>query len=51
MLEINEGVRRFNKRNGFTELETQNREIGGENVAVIHVRRERPRTDRQEPTS
>ena len=51
VLEINEGVRRFNKRNGFTELETQNREIGGENVAVIHVRRERPRTDRQEPTS
>ena len=51
VLEINEGVRRFNKRNGFTELETQNREIGGEDVAVIHVRRERPRTDRQEPTS
>ena len=42
VLEINEGVRRFNKRNGFVELESQTRDIGGREVAVIHVQRRRP---------
>lgn len=41
VLEINEGVRRFNKRNGFVELEAQTRDIEGEPVQVIHVRRRR----------
>ena len=38
---MNEGVRRFNKRNGFVEMETETREIGGKPTQVIHVRRER----------
>ena len=41
VLEVNEGVRRFNKRNGFVEMETETREIGGKPTQVIHVRRER----------
>ena len=41
VLEVNQGVRRFNKRNGFVEMETETREIGGKPTQVIHVRRER----------
>lgn len=41
VLEINEGVRRFNKRNGFVELETKPMDIGGVTTPVIHVQRTR----------
>ena len=42
VLEVNEGVRRFNKRNGFVEMETETRVISGKPTQVIHVRRTRP---------
>lgn len=41
VLEANEGVRRFNKRNGFVELESETRDLDGTPTPVIHVRRER----------
>lgn len=39
----NEGVRRMNQRNGFVEVGSDEREIGGEVTVVHRVRRERPR--------
>lgn len=43
VLEVNEAVRRFNRRNGFEELESHTRDIDGEPATVIHVRARRPR--------
>lgn len=43
VLDDNEAVRRFNKRNGFEEIETDEREIDGERVVVHHVRATNPR--------
>jgi RimJ/RimL family protein N-acetyltransferase len=42
VLDHNEGVRRMNQRNGFVEVNGEEREIGGETVTVHRVRRERP---------
>ncbi|RKT77289.1 UDP-4-amino-4,6-dideoxy-N-acetyl-beta-L-altrosamine N-acetyltransferase [Terracoccus luteus] len=48
VLEQNEAVRRFNRRNGFEEVSRDVREIDGREVAVWHVRAvddsERPTT-------
>ncbi|KGN36924.1 GNAT family N-acetyltransferase [Knoellia subterranea] len=44
VLDNNEAVRRFNKRNGFEEIETDEREIDGELVTVHHVRATTPTT-------
>lgn len=41
VLAVNEGVRRFNKRNGFVELESETRDLAGTPTEVIHVRRSR----------
>ena len=38
VLESNEAVRRFNRRNGFEELATSTRDVDGVPTAVIHVR-------------
>lgn len=44
VLDINEGVRSFNKRQGFADVETYQRDINGATVLVHHVRRTRPAT-------
>ncbi|OFE14586.1 UDP-4-amino-4,6-dideoxy-N-acetyl-beta-L-altrosamine N-acetyltransferase [Humibacillus sp. DSM 29435] len=38
VLEENEAVRRFNRRNGFEEMSREVRDVGGREVAVWHVR-------------
>lgn len=38
VLEANEAVRRFNRRNGFEEISREVRNVGGREVAVWHVR-------------
>lgn len=38
---MNESARRFNQRNGFSEVGTQTRTIDGESVEVVHVVRTR----------
>ena len=38
VLESNEAVRQFNRRNGFTELDRSVRDVDGTPTAVIHVR-------------
>ena len=38
VLEANEAVRRFNRRNGFDEVAREVRDVGGREVAVWHVR-------------
>ncbi len=38
VLEVNEAVRRFNRRNGFEEVAREVRDVGGQEVAVWHVR-------------
>lgn len=38
VLEANEAVRRFNRRNGFEEISRAVRDVGGRAVAVWHVR-------------
>lgn len=38
VLEANEAVRRFNRRNGFEEISRAVRDVGGREVAVWHVR-------------
>lgn len=43
VLDNNEAVRRFNKRNGFEEIESTQREIDGEHHLVHHVRATTPR--------
>lgn len=43
VLESNEAVRRFNRRNGFAEVEREVRVVGGEQVAVWRVRASRNR--------
>lgn len=43
VLESNEAVRRFNRRNGFAEVEREVRDVGGEQVAVWRVRASRDR--------
>ena len=42
VLEANEAVRRFNRRNGFEELEQTVRDVDGTPTTVIHVRARRP---------
>lgn len=42
VLDINEGVRSFNRRQGFADVETYERDINGTTVLVHHVRRTRP---------
>ncbi|WOP19849.1 GNAT family N-acetyltransferase [Raineyella sp. LH-20] len=42
VLDANEAVRSFNKRQGFADIETYDREIDGRTVLVHHVRRTRP---------
>lgn len=42
VLDHNEAVRRMNARNGFAEISSEEREIGGTPVTVHRVRRERP---------
>ncbi|MGL5865280.1 MAG: GNAT family N-acetyltransferase [Dermatophilaceae bacterium] len=42
VLEANEAVRRFNRRNGFDEVGTEVRDVGGRPTTVIRVRAERP---------
>lgn len=42
VLEENEAVRRFNRRNGFEELSAEVREVAGRPTTVIHVRARRP---------
>ncbi len=41
VLESNEAVRRFNRRNGFAEVAREVRDVGGEQVAVWRVRANR----------
>lgn len=41
VLEANEAVRRFNRRNGFDELESSTREVDSHATTVIHVRARR----------
>ena len=43
VLDNNEAVRRFNKRNGFEEIESEEREIDGEHKLIHHVRATTPR--------
>lgn len=43
VLDNNAAVRRFNKRNGFEEVETEEREINGETKVVHTVRATSPR--------
>ncbi|MEO6019163.1 MAG: UDP-4-amino-4,6-dideoxy-N-acetyl-beta-L-altrosamine N-acetyltransferase [Knoellia sp.] len=38
VLEANDAVRRFNKRNGFAEIESSVRDVDGTPTTVIHVR-------------
>lgn len=42
VLDINEGVRSFNKRQGFVDVETYEKDINGTRQLVHHVRRTRP---------
>lgn len=42
VLDINEGVRSFNRRQGFVDIETYERDINGTRLLVHHVRRTRP---------
>ncbi|NHN54597.1 UDP-4-amino-4,6-dideoxy-N-acetyl-beta-L-altrosamine N-acetyltransferase [Calidifontibacter sp. DB0510] len=42
VLDANAAVRRMNKRNGFEEVATDQREIDGETVTVHTIRRTRP---------
>ncbi|MGL5928651.1 MAG: GNAT family N-acetyltransferase [Dermatophilaceae bacterium] len=41
VLEVNEAVRRFNRRNGFAEVGTEVRDVDGRPTTVIRVRAER----------
>ncbi|MEA5153654.1 GNAT family N-acetyltransferase [Raineyella sp.] len=44
VLDANEGVRSFNRRQGFLDVETYERDIDGTPTLVHHVRRTRPVT-------
>lgn len=46
VLEANEAVRRFNRRNGFEEIGRDVRTVDGREVAVLHVRALNPATSR-----
>ncbi|WP_265447731.1 GNAT family N-acetyltransferase [Flexivirga meconopsidis] len=45
VLDVNEAVRRMNTRNGFEEIDTQEREIAGEPTVVHTIRRRRQPND------
>ena len=51
VLEDNEAVRRFNKRNGFEELSSTTRDIAGTPRTVIHVRATQGRTSSETRTT
>lgn len=48
VLDSNEGVRSFNRRQGFVDVETYEQDINGTRQLVHHVRRSRPAPRTQE---
>lgn len=47
----NEAVRRLNRRNGFSEVSSQTRDLDGERVEVFHVIRTSPSVESVETTN